>query len=63
MVLCKIMKICKDHKETKRDCHVQREREAVEALGLTLQAISFVAREDRDGCSRYRAAKMSQFLG
>lgn len=37
----------------------QSERELVKALGLTLQAISSVARDDRDGRSRYRAAKIS----
>ncbi len=37
----------------------QSEREPVKALGLTLQAISCVARDDRDGGSRYRAAKIS----
>ena len=37
----------------------QSEREPVKALGLTLQAISCVAWDDRDGGSRYRAAKIS----
>ena len=37
---------------------VLSERGTVKALGLTLQATSSVAREDRDGSSRYRAAKM-----
>ena len=31
----------------------------VEALDFQPQATSCVARDDRDGCSRYRAAKMS----
>ena len=30
----------------------------MKALGGGLQATSCVARDDRDGCSRYRAAKM-----
>ena len=37
------------------------ERGSVKALGgQILQAISCVARDDRDGRSRYRAAKMSR---
>ena len=36
------------------------ERGSVKALGgQILQAIFSVARDDRDGCSRYRATKMS----
>ena len=39
---------------------VQSERGLVKALvSQNLQAISCVAREDRDGSSRYRASKMS----
>ena len=38
----------------------QSERGAVKALvDQNLQAISCVARDDRDGCSRYRASKIS----
>ena len=37
------------------------EREPVQALDENLQATSCVARDDRDGCSRYRAAKISPF--
>lgn len=40
---------------------VPSERGTVKALGLTLQATSCVARDDRDGGSRYRASKMSDF--
>jgi len=40
--------------------NVSSERGAVKALdGQSLQAISCVARDDRDGSSRYRAAKIS----
>ena len=35
------------------------EGEQVQAPGVTLSATSCVARDDRDGCSRYRASKMS----
>ena len=39
---------------------IQSERETVKALGdRNLHAISCVARDDRDGCSRYRASKIS----
>ena len=39
---------------------ILRERGMVKALvDRNLQAISCVARDDRDGCSRYRASKMS----
>ena len=39
---------------------IQSERGAVKALvDQNLQAISCVARDDRDGCSRYRASKIS----
>ena len=30
-------------------------------MEILLQAVSVVAREDRDGCSRYRASKMSPY--
>ena len=30
-------------------------------LEILLRAVSVVAREDRDGCSRYRASKMSLY--
>ena len=35
------------------------ERETVKALGEDLYATSCVARDDWDGCSRYRVSKMS----
>ena len=39
---------------------IQSERGMVKALVVhSLQATSCVARDDRDGCSRYRASKMS----
>ena len=39
---------------------IQSERGTVQALvDQNLQAISSVARDDRDGCSRYRVSKMS----
>ena len=39
---------------------IHSEREVVKALDVqNLQAISSVAREDRDGSSRYRASQMS----
>ena len=38
------------------------EKGMVEALRILLRQATFaVARDDRDGCSRYRAAKMSDF--
>lgn len=41
---------------------IQSERGTVKALvDQSLQATSSVAREDRDGCSRYRASKMSVY--
>ena len=40
------------------------ERGMVKALRIpSWQATFSVAREDRDGCSRYRAAKMPAFAG
>ena len=43
---------------------IQSERGTVKALvDQSLQATSSVAREDRDGCSRYRASKMSPDRG
>ncbi len=39
---------------------IRSERGMVKALVVqSLQATSCVARDDRDGCSRYRASKMS----
>ena len=39
---------------------IRSERGSVQALvDQNLQATSSVARDDRDGCSRYRASKMS----
>ena len=55
----KIQKICKNHAETKQFLSIFSEREPVRALEEILQATSCVARDDRDGCSRYRAAKIS----
>ena len=49
------------HAETKRIGSLQREGSGVSPLAKGLQATSCVARDDRDGCSRYRAAKMSRF--
>ena len=37
----------------------KREGDSVSPLRIPLQAASFVAREDRDGCSRYRVSKIS----
>jgi len=37
----------------------EREGDGESPLMVRLQATSCVAREDRDGCSRYRASKMS----
>ena len=55
----RILWICKDIAETKRVREIFSERGAVKALDFLPQATSSVARDDRDGCSRYRAAKMS----
>ncbi len=57
----KIQWICKDIAETKQDARHTSEREPVKALGGPLQATSSVARDDRDGSSRYRASKMSGY--
>ena len=55
----KIAEICKNHAETKQIGSLQREGEWCKPLGGCLQATSCVARDDRDGSSRYRVAKMS----
>ena len=55
-------RICKDIGETKHRHIAISERGRWKPSAKTLQAISFVARDDRDGRSRYRAAKMSAFF-
>ena len=37
----------------------KREGDSVSPLRMPLRAASFVARDDRDGCSRYRVSKIS----
>ena len=54
----KIFPICKDNAETKQDLWHISERGVVKALCQRPASHFQVAREDRDGCSRYRAAKM-----
>ena len=62
MTFCKLVVkycgICKDYRQTKQKSTLRSERESVKALRNFLSATCLVAREDRDGCSRYRAAKM-----
>ena len=55
----KIQEICKDCAEVKQVVVLSRERGMVKTLkSRFLQAAFRVAREDRDGCSRYRASKL-----
>ena len=45
------------HWESQARVKSRSEGELVCAPGLTLRATFFVARDDRDGCSRYRALR------
>ena len=50
----KIQRICKNFGETKQVKSLRSERETVKALRCFFcKPLPFVAREDRDGCSRY----------
>ena len=50
-------------RKTKQICKPSARGEWWEPSAEDLRAISRVAREDRDGCSRYRASKMSPNWG
>ena len=54
----KIQSICKDNAETKPIIRYFSERGSVQALCRMSVRHFQVARDDRDGCSRYRAAKI-----
>ena len=59
-ILCgKIQKICKDYAETSQRKEPSERGDGVSPLFRNLSATSCVTRDDRGGCSRYRAAKMS----
>lgn len=55
----RIFTICKGIAETKQSVGTTSEREAVKALCRTAASHFQAAREDRDGCARYSASKMS----
>ena len=55
----RISEICKDIAETKQIPKPEARGERCKPSAEDLQATSCVARDDRDGCSRYRASKMS----
>ena len=57
----KIATIWKDIAETKRKCSPSARGRRCKPPDELPQAISRVARDDRDGRSRYRAAKMPDF--
>ena len=58
--LCdKIQWICKDNAEIKRILKPSARGVRCKPSAEMPQATSCVAREDRDGCSRYRVSKMS----
>ena len=58
VVCAKIIPICKDVAETKQELRHVSERGAVKALCQCPASHFQVARDDRDGRSRYRAAKI-----
>ena len=60
----RILSICKDYAETKRIGYSSARGEWWEPLGNTSAGHFRVARDDRDGRSRYRASKISHvFVG